>query len=100
VTANGTFNNVPITGGKANFVGSTATGAQVNVQILKQGGDPNAVTNDSIAVSSINAQNKASGTVTANGTFNGSNLSSSNSNGNSMGVSAAGTSVTISITHR
>ena len=102
VTAVGTFGHTAITGGKANFIGVTSTGAAVNVQILKDGGDPNATTNDTIGVSSITATNKASGTVTATGTFNGGNVLSTNnnSNGNGVGVSAAGTSVNISIIHR
>ncbi len=97
VTSNGVFNHTPISGGAGNTVTSSATGALVNVQILKQGVDG---PSDTIGVSSINAQNKSSGTITANGVFNGSNLSSSNSGGNGMGVSAAGTSVNISIIHR
>ena len=101
VTAAGSFGPVSITGGKGNFIGVTAAGAAVNVQILKEGGNPNAVTDDNISVSSVNAQN--TGPVTATGSFNGggniSGLSSINS-GNSVGVSAAGTSVNISITKR
>ena len=100
VTASGSFGQTAITGGKNNTIGVNSAGAVVNVQIQKVGGDPNAVTNDSIGVSSITAVNKASGTVTATGSFSGGNLASSNTNGNSVGVSAAGTSVNISITKR
>jgi hypothetical protein len=101
VTATATFGQTSITGGKGNFIGVTATGAAVTLQILKDGGDPGS-TNDTIGASSITATNKSSGTVTATGTFNGGNILSTNSNGsgNSEGVSAAGTSVTISIIHR
>jgi hypothetical protein len=101
VTSVGTFGHTSINGGKGNFIGVTSTGAAATVLILKDGVDPNA-TNDSIGVSSVTATNKSTGTVTATGTFNGGNVLSTNSNssGNSVGVSAAGTSVSISIVHK
>jgi hypothetical protein len=101
VTATGNFGHVAIHGGKGNFIGVNAAGAAVTVQITKDGGDPNAATNDSIGVGTISASN--SGTVTATGRFQGAIASSnaqSASSGNSIGVSAAGTSVTISVSHK
>jgi hypothetical protein len=98
VTAIGTFGHTAIHGGKNNFIGVTSTGAGVNIQILKDGVDPTVPTGDSISVSTINTSNK--GNVTATGTFNGAIASSnaqSPSSGNSIGVSAAGTSVNITI---
>jgi hypothetical protein len=98
VSASASFGPTAITGGKANFIGVTSTGASVNVEILKDGVDEGVPTNDSLAVSTITTQN--SGTVTATGSFNGSSLVSTTGNGNSTGVSAAGTSVNISIIKR
>lgn len=92
VSATGSFGPATVTGGNTNFIGVTSTGASVNVEILKQGPGANAPSNDSLAVSTVNAQN--SGTVTATGTFSGA---STTGNSNSIGVTAAGTSVNISI---
>jgi hypothetical protein len=97
VTATGKFGHTSINGGTANFIGVTATGAAVTIQITRDGVDSSTPNNDSISVSTINAQNGTNGTITANGTFNGTTVSGTN---NSAGVSAAGTSVTISITKR
>ena len=99
VTASGSFGKASITGGRSNFIGVAATGAGVNIQILKDGVGETGASGDTIGVSSINAQNKASGTVTANGTFGGSLVSSTGS-GNGVSVSAAGTSVNLSIVKR
>jgi hypothetical protein len=93
VTSSGSFGRAAITGGRNNAIVVTSTGAAGNVLIA----DPNPDSNNSIGVSSITVTNKATGTVTATGSFGGGNLASSNSNGNSMGVSAAGTSVNITI---
>jgi hypothetical protein len=101
VTATGNFGHTAIRGGSNNFIGVTSTGAAVTVQILKDGVDPNVPTGDSIAVSSINTSN--TGTVTATGRFQGAIASSnaqSSSSSNSIGVSAAGTSVNITISHK
>jgi hypothetical protein len=79
----------------------TSAGAAVTIQITKDGGDPNAATGDSIGVGSITTSN--TGTVTATGRFQGAIASSnaqSPSSGNSIGVSAAGTSVTISVSNK
>lgn len=101
VTATGTFGHTAIHGGKGNFIGVTSAGAAVTIQITKDGGDPNAATGDSIGVGSISTSN--TGAVTATGRFQGAIASSnaqSPSSGNSIGVSAAGTSVTISVSHK
>ena len=97
VTASGKFGQTSINGGTANFIGVTATGAAVIIQITKIGVDSSVPNNDSISVSSVNAQNGSNGTITATGTFNGTTVSGTT---NSAGVSAAGTSVTISITKK
>lgn len=95
VTASGSFGRTTIAGGRNNFVGVTSTGAVATAQIVKDGTELAAPGNDTVGVSSISASNK--GAVTATGTFNGGTISGSN---NSVGVSAAGTSVNISIIHR
>ena len=103
MTAVGNFQkSSTITGGNGNSINVTAVGAGVSAQILREGADPNATTNDTIVISSITATN--TGTVTATGNFNRVRISrgdnNSNGNGNSVNVSAAGTSVSLSIVHR
>jgi hypothetical protein len=97
VTATGTFSGPSyISGGNSNAIGVTATGASALVSIVHEGGNPDASGSDSIVVGTITATN--SGAITATGTFNGVSLDGGINN--SAVVSAAGTSVTISIVHR
>jgi hypothetical protein len=97
VTATGTFSGRSrISGGNSNSIGVSSAGAAVLVSIVREGGDPDASGSDSIGVNSITATN--TGAITATGTFGGVTLSGGTNN--SASVSAAGTSVTISIVHR
>jgi hypothetical protein len=96
VTNVGVFNNPSIiNNGGGNTFTISAVGAGVVVSILREG-NPNAVTEDAIAVGPLTANN--SGNISNTGTYNGVRITGGTSNGAS--ISAAGSSVTISITHR
>jgi hypothetical protein len=99
VTSTGNFGvRTTITGGRSNQIAVSAVGASVLASIIREGGDPNASTNDTIVINSITATNTATGTVTATGNFTRTRIDGGSSNG--VSVSAAGTSVTLSIVHR
>ena len=96
ITASGAFDaGVSISGGQNNRIGVTAAGASISLELLNE----RSLRGDTLAIKSTTASASNDGSITAKGTFNGSTIAPGTL-ANTVSVTAAGTSINLSITKR